>query len=204
MFVFSITWLRRSNAVSIKSSPPIQGVKNEGMLEPMSIVSAYASYLRHIWKFLFSMEDLEHGRIKCILFFFLYILSSWDMTRDPALFSTYARAIQLIFKSLSTAHLMATFLRKQIPSFFTIMCAHMLSRVWLFMTPWTVAHQVPLSMKFSKQKYWSGAPFPTPEDLPNPRIEPVSVLSPALAGGFFTTSNSWEAKYINIEWMSEC
>ena len=98
MFVFSITWPRRSNAVSIKSSPPIQGVKNEGMLEPMSAVSAYASYLRHIWKLLFSMEDLEHGRIKCVLFFFLYILSSWDMTGDPALFSTYARAIQVIFK----------------------------------------------------------------------------------------------------------
>ena len=51
-------------------------------------------------------------------------------------------------------------------------------------TPWTVAHQAPLSMEFSKQEYWSGLPFPFPGDLPNPGIEP---MSPALAGGFFTT-----------------
>ena len=51
-------------------------------------------------------------------------------------------------------------------------------------TPWTVACQAPLSMEFSRQEYWSGLPFPPPEDLPDPGIEPVS---PALAGGFFTT-----------------
>ena len=46
-------------------------------------------------------------------------------------------------------------------------------------TPWTVAHQVPLSMVFSKEEYWSGLPFPSPGDVPNPGIEPAS---PALAG----------------------
>ena len=60
----------------------------------------------------------------------------------------------------------------------------MLSHVRLFATPWTVALQVPLSMGFSRQEYWSGLPFPPPGDLLNPGIEPVS---PALAGGFFTT-----------------
>ena len=50
----------------------------------------------------------------------------------------------------------------------------MLSHVRLFATPWTVAHQAPLSMKFSRQEYWSGYPFPSPGDLPNPRIEPRS------------------------------
>ena len=45
----------------------------------------------------------------------------------------------------------------------------------------------PLSMEFSRQGYWSGLPFPPPGDLPYPRIEPVSLASPALAGGFFTT-----------------
>jgi len=44
----------------------------------------------------------------------------------------------------------------------------------------------PLSMEFSRQKYWSGLPFPPPEDLPDPGIEPTSPVSPALAGGFFT------------------
>ena len=52
-----------------------------------------------------------------------------------------------------------------------------LSRVRLFVTPWTVAHQAPPSMEFSRQEYWSGLPFPSPGDLPNPGIEP---RSPAL------------------------
>ena len=49
-----------------------------------------------------------------------------------------------------------------------------LSRVRLFVTPWTVAYQAPQSMEFSRQEYWSGLPFPSPGDLPNPGIEPVS------------------------------
>jgi len=69
----------------------------------------------------------------------------------------------------------------------------MLSRVQLFVTPWTVACQAPLSVGFSRQEYWSGLPFPPPGDLPNPGIEPISPVSPALAGGFFTTSATWEA-----------
>ena len=52
-----------------------------------------------------------------------------------------------------------------------------------FVTPWTVAHQAPLFMGFSKQDYWSGLSFPFPGDLPNPGMEPVSS---ALVGGFFT------------------
>ena len=57
-----------------------------------------------------------------------------------------------------------------------------------FVTPWTVVHQVPLSMGFFRQEYWSGLPFPPPGDFPNPRIESLSLASPALAGGFFTTA----------------
>ena len=49
------------------------------------------------------------------------------------------------------------------------------------------ACQAPLSLEFSRQEYWSGLPFPTPGDLPNPGIKPASLASPALAGGFFTT-----------------
>ena len=58
------------------------------------------------------------------------------------------------------------------------------SRVQLFATLWTVAHQAPLSMGFSRKEYWSELPFPPPGDLPDPGIEPTS---PALAGGFYTT-----------------
>ena len=66
----------------------------------------------------------------------------------------------------------------------------------LFVTPWAVARQAPLSMGFSRQEYWSGLPFPAPGDLPDPGIESASLMSPALAGGFFTTSTSWEAPLV--------
>ena len=56
-----------------------------------------------------------------------------------------------------------------------------LSCVWLFVTPWTVAHQTLLFLEFSRQEYCSGLPFPPPGDLPDQRIEPTS---PALTGGF--------------------
>ena len=60
--------------------------------------------------------------------------------------------------------------------------------VWLFATPWTAAHQAPLSMGFFRQGSWSVLlPLPSPGDLPDPGIEPTSLMSPALAGGFFTT-----------------
>ena len=55
-------------------------------------------------------------------------------------------------------------------------------------TLWTVAHQSPPSMGFSRQEYWSEEPCPPPGDPPNPGIEPASLMSPALAAGFFTTS----------------
>ena len=56
-----------------------------------------------------------------------------------------------------------------------------LSRVRLFATPWTVAHQAPPSMGFSRQEYWSGLPFPSPGDLPDPGIEPRSPALQAVA-----------------------
>ena len=56
----------------------------------------------------------------------------------------------------------------------TIVKAKSLSRVRLFVTPWTVAYQASQSMEFSRQEYWSGLPFPSPGDLPNPGIEPGS------------------------------
>ena len=68
------------------------------------------------------------------------------------------------------------------------------SPVRLCVTLWTVAHQAPLSMRFSRQ-YGSGFPCP-PGDLPNPGTAPKSLMSPALAGGFFTTSATWEALHI--------
>ena len=62
-----------------------------------------------------------------------------------------------------------------------------------FVTLCAAAHQVSLFMGFSRQEYWNALPFPTPGDLPDSEIEFTSLRSPALAGGFFTTSSPWEA-----------
>ena len=67
------------------------------------------------------------------------------------------------------------------------------SRVWFFGIPWAVAHQAPLSMGFSRQEHWSGLPFPSPGNLPNPGIKPASLRAPALAGEFSTTRATWVA-----------
>ena len=64
--------------------------------------------------------------------------------------------------------------------------SEVISRVRLFATPWTVAHQAPLSMEFSRQEYWSGLPFPSPGDLPDPRIEP---RSPSLQADIYHLSH---------------
>ena len=67
----------------------------------------------------------------------------------------------------------------------TLKCAHLLSRVWLLVTPWTVAHQAPLSMEFSRQEHWRELPFPSPGDLPNPGIKPMSLKASCIGRWIF-------------------
>ena len=69
------------------------------------------------------------------------------------------------------------------------------SHVCLFATLWSVDRQAPLSIGFSRQEYWSGLPCHSPGNLPSQGIEPASLMSPALAGRFFTTSATWEAPF---------
>ena len=71
-------------------------------------------------------------------------------------------------------------------------CPKWLSCVWIFATLWTVAHQAPLSMEFSRQEYWSGLLFPSPGDLFNPGIKLAFLMSSALTGRFFITNTTWE------------
>ena len=77
--------------------------------------------------------------------------------------------------------------------------AQLLSRAQLVATPWTVDHQAPLSTGLSRQEYWTGWPFPSPGDLPNPAIKPAS---PTLTGGFFTSDlpekSSWTLAYLKL------
>ena len=81
------------------------------------------------------------------------------------------------------------------------MCQHVkvkvksLSRVPLFGTPWSVIRQSPLSMEFSRQECWRGSPFPSPRDLPDPGIKP---MSPALAGKLFTIGASREGQCMYV------
>ena len=70
------------------------------------------------------------------------------------------------------------------------MCAQLLSGVQLFATPWTVACQAPLSMRFSRQEYWSRLLIPSPGDLPDPGMEPVSPAAPALQADSLHTEAS--------------
>ena len=65
----------------------------------------------------------------------------------------------------------------------------------LCVTPWTAARQAHLSMRFSRQEYWSGLPCTPPGDLPTPGTEPASLASLALGGGFFTTNTTWVELY---------
>ena len=68
--------------------------------------------------------------------------------------------------------------------------------VQLFAILWTAACQAPLSMGLSRQEYWSGLPCSPPGDLPDPGVEPASLMSPPLAGRFFTTSATWETHLV--------
>ena len=78
-----------------------------------------------------------------------------------------------------------------------------LSHVWLFATPWTVAYQTPPSMGFSRQQYWSGLPFPSPGDLPNPGMEPGS---PALQADALPSEPRGKSLYNmnSIVFTSQC
>ena len=85
-----------------------------------------------------------------------------------------------------------------------LLCVYVcvLNHVQLFVTPWTVSCQVPLSMGFFRQEYWSGVPFPSPEDLSDSGIKLTFPASPALAGRFLTTQPSGKlGKKLILEWI---
>ena len=97
---------------------------------------------------------------------------------------TFHRVIELdTTEGLSTTHILTRW-NVGVDS------AQSLSCVRLFVTPQIAAHQAPPSLGFSRQEHWSGLPCPPPGNLPNPGIEPVSLMSPGLAGKVFTTSTT--------------
>ena len=84
--------------------------------------------------------------------------------------------------------------------FFSYLLLSLSIHVWLFVAPWTVARQAPLSMEFFKGEYWCGLPFPSQQDLPGTGIEPVFLMSPALAGRLLTTSATWYQNKSHWSW----
>ena len=121
--------------------------------------------------------------------FYLFIYC-WEHLLSPVLANfDYTRwCSQLVITSdFQTYSLMV----ESLYPFATSMCSSWsLSLVQLCATLWTVAHQAPLSMGFFRQEYWSGLPFTLPGDLPDSGIKLASLVSPALAGRFFTTEQS--------------
>ena len=123
--------------------------------------------------------------VSCVLIYLILTIGKdsisafyrWE-NRGTEIFSHLLKVSQLvsslagIYQSGSTAHMLNLH-----PAVY--MLSHF-SRVWLFVTWWTVAYQAPLSMEFSRQEDWGGLPCPPPGDLSDPRIEPASPATPAL------------------------
>ena len=103
--------------------------------------------------------------------------------------------IPLFMRWLGGVHWVTNAIGNPSIAFLLVVCIlSCFSRVQLFATLWTAAHQAPLSMGFSMHEYWSGLPCLSPGGLPDPGIELASLVS-ALAGGFFATSAIWEAHF---------
>ena len=140
---------------------------------------------------------------KChYLFSLLWVLMSYWCQRFHYLLKGHIFFYKYHFDSsdLWTIYYPSIWAWGQFPDICVLSC---FSRVWLCANPWTVACQAPLSMGFSRQEHWSGLPFPSPEDLPAPGIEPASLTSPSLAGGFFTASATSRCIW-RCNWLALC
>ena len=151
---------------------------------------------KHVFYFLSNMSQLSNKfkslRITCSN------LSADNSTRPSFHFGaiqelhTHSQNLQFSLRTIRYFFFQCLFQCLGNNSYRGLYCAQSLSHVWLFVTPWTVAHQAPLSMGFPRQEEWSGLPFPSPGDLPNPGMKTMSLMSPMLAGKFLTMSATWK------------
>ena len=129
----------------------------------------------------------------------------WKDGRGPSAHRGVHSFLQLSNPPPALLSLRAADLGPQLPqcsmsllSFLLPICVLVAQHARLFMTSWTVNHQAPLSIEFLRQEYWSKLPFPLPGDLLDPGVKHTQLVSPALAGGFFTTRATWEAPITKI------
>ena len=134
------------------------------------------------------LEDRLYFVLKGLLWSFIIIsmihlkLNFYGKSLDKGLSMLFTN-IQLIQHHLLKRLFLYNKLQwRSYPQTWALSRAWVLSRIQLFVTPWIATHQAPLSMVFSRQRYWTGLPFSSPEDLPDLGIEPMSLASPALAG----------------------
>ena len=111
------------------------------------------------------------------------------------------RMITLFFRCVT--YTAPPFFKKQSKNTLSVCVLNHFSHVRLFAALWAVAFQASLFMGFSGQEYWSGLPCPPLGYLPNPGIETASLISSTLAGGFFTTSATWEDLDAGKDWGQE-
>ena len=151
------------------------------MEEPGGLPSMGSYRVRHDWSDLAAAIAEGRGKwrdrgleMEKFCFYLVYLLNNYYVLGITAWVSTWGPSLLHVF--LVLWHL---------PLIYAQSC----------LTLWG---QTLLSMEFSRQGYWSGLPFPTPGDLPDPEIEPTSLVPPALTGIFFTSSATWEAPSTNI------
>ena len=136
--------------------------------------------IRLYWTFVYEWQLAVVEKLSCSFRTVHEILGTL-LCLIPALVSWVLRAC--VFVCFLCFGFVLLWRRKHFLYSYIFVC--MRNRVWIFATPWTVAHQAPLSMGFSRQEYGSGLPCPSPGELPNPKIE---LKPPALANRFFTTA----------------
>ena len=111
-----------------------------------------------------------------------------ESTLSPETLSSFSWRNNIRSQNLGTSYVHCYSGIKGKTQKYMCVCVCVLSCIWLFLTPWTVACQIPLSVRFSQEKYWSGFQFSPPGHLSNPGIQLVSLVAckSPLAGGFFT------------------
>ena len=177
----------------IDGSPPgsaIPGILQSRTLEWVAISFSNA------WKWKVKVKSISHVRLLATPWTVAYQAPpSMGFSRQEYWSGVpFVRRAELWAQTSRISELMLT--SALVPSVCVCVCTQLLIRVPLFATPWTLVCQAPLSMEFSRQEYWNGLPFPSPGDLTDPGTELESLLSPALAGGFFNTSTIWEIWYL--------